>query len=44
METLTLKQRIGIDIGRKVSIEEGLEWAAVNDVHFIDVQTDVDPN
>jgi sugar phosphate isomerase/epimerase len=44
MKTLSLKQRIGVDIGRRVSVEAGLEWAALNDVHFIDVQTDIDPN
>ena len=44
MSSKTLKQRIGIDIGRRISVEEGLEWAARNDVHFIDVQTDVQPN
>lgn len=44
MSGKTLKQRIGIDIGRRISVEEGLEWAARNDVHFIDVQTDVQPN
>ena len=44
MSGKTLKQRIGIDIGRRISVEEGLEWAARNDVHFIDVQTDVHPN
>ena len=44
MAKLTLKQRIGIDIGRRVSVEDGLEWAAKNDVHFIDVQTDIHPN
>ena len=44
MSGKTLKQRIGIDIGRRVSIEDGLEWAAKNDVHFIDVQTDIHPN
>ena len=38
MGPLSLKQRIGIDIGRRLSIEEGLEWAAVNNVHFIDMQ------
>ena len=38
MSGKTLKQRIGIDIGRRISVEEGLEWAARNDVHFIDVQ------
>jgi sugar phosphate isomerase/epimerase len=44
MSGKTFKQRIGIDIGRRVSVEEGLEWAAKNDVHFIDVQTDIHPN
>ena len=44
MAQLTLKQRIGIDIGRRVSVEDGLEWAAQNDVHIIDVQTDIHPN
>ena len=44
MSGKTLKQRIGIDIGRRISVEEGLEWAAQNDVHFIDVQTDIHPN
>ena len=44
MSGKTLKQRIGIDIGRRVSVEEGLVWAAQNDVHFIDVQTDIHPN
>ena len=33
MSGKTLKQRIGIDIGRRVSVEEGLVWAAQNDVH-----------
>jgi sugar phosphate isomerase/epimerase len=44
MSGKTFKQRIGIDIGRRVSVEDGLEWAAKNDVHFIDVQTDIHPN
>ena len=44
MAKLTLKQRIGIDIGRRVSVEDGIEWAAQNDVHIIDVQTDIHPN
>ena len=44
MSVKTFKQRIGIDIGRRVSVEDGLEWAAKNDVHFIDVQTDIHPN
>ena len=44
MTSYTLKQRIGVDIGRRVSVEEGIEWAHKNDVHFIDVQTDIHPN
>ena len=44
MAKLTLKQRIGIDIGRRVSVEDGIEWAAQNDVQIIDVQTDIHPN
>ena len=44
MEKLNLKQRIGIDIGRRVSVEVGLQWAAENEVLFVDVQTDIDPN
>lgn len=42
--TMSLKDRIGIDIGRRVSVEEGVEWAAANEVRFIDVQTDIAPN
>lgn len=44
MSGLNLKQRIGVDIGRRVSVEEGIEWAHANDVHYIDVQTDIHPN
>lgn len=44
MSNYNLKQRIGVDIGRRVSVEEGIEWAYTNDVHFIDVQTDIHPN
>ena len=44
MARKTLKQRIGIDIGRRVSVEEGIEWAATHDVDIIDVQTDIHPN
>lgn len=40
----TLKDRIGVDVGRRVSAEEGIQWAADNDVRHIDVQTDIDPN
>lgn len=41
---MTLKDRIGIDLGRKVSTEEGIAWAAANGVRFIDSQIDLAPN
>jgi len=41
---MPLKDRIGIDIGRRVAVEEGITWAAANQVYFIDVQTDIAPN
>ena len=44
MAKLNLKQRVGIDLGRRVPVEEGIVWAAANDVHFIDAQTDIAPN
>lgn len=36
--------RIGIDVGRKLSVEEAVEWAARHGVKAIDVQTDLAPN
>ncbi len=41
---LGLRERIGIDLGRRVRLEDGIEWAAQNDVRFIDVQLDIDAN
>ncbi|MBM3601526.1 MAG: sugar phosphate isomerase/epimerase [Alphaproteobacteria bacterium] len=41
---MELKQRIGIDLGRKIRLEDGIEWAATNDVRFIDCELDVAPN
>jgi sugar phosphate isomerase/epimerase len=38
------RNRIGIDLGRRVSIEDGIELAAGNGVFYIDVQTDIAPN
>ena len=40
----TLKQRIGIDLGRRLPLEDGIRWAAENDVCVIDAQTDIAPN
>ena len=39
-----LCDRIGIDIGRKLSLEDGVAWAAAHAVRFIDVQLDTGAN
>jgi sugar phosphate isomerase/epimerase len=41
---MNLKERIGIDLGRKKRLEDGIEWAAGNGVRFLDVELDVEPN
>ncbi|WP_338740000.1 sugar phosphate isomerase/epimerase family protein [Haloplanus salilacus] len=40
---MTLKERIGVDVGQKLTIEEAVEWAADNDVHYVDVCLDDGP-
>jgi sugar phosphate isomerase/epimerase len=39
-----VKDRIGIDLGRKIRLEEGIEWAARNGVYYLDCEVDVAPN
>jgi sugar phosphate isomerase/epimerase len=39
-----LKDRIGVDIGRKLALEDGVAWAAAHEVRFIDVQLDSGAN
>lgn len=41
---MNLRDRIGIDLGRKIRLEEGIEWAAKNGVRFIDIQLDTAEN
>lgn len=41
---MNLKERIGIDLGRKKRLEDGIEWAAGHGVRFLDVELDVEPN
>jgi len=41
---MDLKDRIGIDLGRRIRLEEGIEWAARNGVRYIDVQLDTEVN
>jgi sugar phosphate isomerase/epimerase len=36
--------RIGIDIGRKLRLEDGIDWAAQNGVKIIDIQLDTGEN
>lgn len=39
-----LQERIGIDLGRKIRLEDGVEWAARHGVRFIDCEIDSEPN
>ncbi len=39
-----MKQRIGVDVGRKLSVEDAIIWASNNEVKYIDCQIDVEPN
>lgn len=41
---MTLKDRIGVDVGKRVSVEDGIAWAADRGVRFIDAEIDVEPN
>lgn len=42
--TMPLRARIGIDIGRKLRLEDAIDWAARHDVRFIDIELDTGPN
>jgi sugar phosphate isomerase/epimerase len=39
-----LRDRIGVDLGRKVRLEEGIAWAARHGVKYIDIQLDTAEN
>jgi sugar phosphate isomerase/epimerase len=41
---MSLKERIGIDLGRRIRLEEGVEWAAKHGVRYIDIQLDTAAN
>ena len=41
---MNLKDRIGIDLGRRVALEDGVAWAAKHGVRFIDCEIDCAPN
>ena len=42
--TASLRDRIGIDIGRKLRLEDAIAWAATNNVRIVDVQLDTGDN
>lgn len=41
---MALRDRIGVDLGRRMRLEDGIEWAGRNGVRHIDVQLDTAPN
>lgn len=41
---MSLRDRIGIDIGRKLPLEDAVEWAARHAVRYIDIQLDTGAN
>ncbi len=41
---MSLFDRIGIDVGRKLPLEEAITWAAAHAVRYVDVQLDAGAN
>ena len=41
---MILRERIGVDIGHKLPLEDAIVWAAAHDVRFIDAQLDIGRN
>jgi len=41
---MRLRDRIGVDIGRRLKLEDAIEWAARHDVRGIDIQLDTAEN
>ena len=41
---MNLRDRIGIDVGRRLVLEDAVEWAAEHGVRFIDIQLDSGDN
>ena len=44
MGQMSFRDRIGVDIGRKLPAEEAVKWAVDNNVSYIDCQLDIEPN
>lgn len=41
---MSLYERIGVDVGRRLKLEDAIDWAAKNDVRHIDIQLDTGAN
>jgi sugar phosphate isomerase/epimerase len=41
---MSLRDRIGIDVGRRLKLEDAIEWAAKHEVRWIDIQLDSGAN
>jgi sugar phosphate isomerase/epimerase len=41
---MSLFERVGIDVGRKLVLEDAVEWAAEHQVRYIDIQLDTGDN
>ncbi len=41
---MILRDRIGIDVGRRLGLEEAIDWAAAYHVRYVDVQLDTEAN
>jgi len=41
---MSLRDRIGVDVSRRLKLEDAIEWAAKNGVRFIDIQLDTADN
>jgi len=41
---MNFKRRIGVDVGRRLSVEDAIGWAVKNEVACIDCQIDIEPN
>ncbi len=43
-DKMALRDRIGIDVGRRLKLEDAIEWAGSHNVRYIDIQLDTTPN
>ena len=41
---MILRDRIGVDVGRKLKLEDAIEWAALHEVRRIDIELDTGAN